>query len=330
MENKLPLISVIIPVYNVEKYLNECVDSVICQTYTNLEILLIDDGSNDKSPKICDEYKAKDKRISVYHKKNGGLSDARNYGVSKAHGEYVSFIDSDDYCSPSFIETLYVTLINGECDLVALKGGTDFWDGEQGPRLLNNVNDSVVSYMNSKDVLEAMLYQNIATGAPFKFYKFELVKDIKFPYGFLYEDVATTYKYFLKANKSAIVYGDLYAYRKRRDSIIRQDFSDKKLVALDIFDQLLNDEELKKCNLEKAVVSRVYAMLFSVFLQIPEDNKELQRKLWNKLKTVQKTVMFDNSKLVRRKNKISAWCMLLGMNVTYKLGRKYGQKSSRG
>lgn len=330
MNEKQPLVSIIIPVYNVENYVRECLDSVISQTYSNLEILIVDDGSTDSSGAICDEYMGKDTRIKVFHKTNGGLSDARNYGIDRATGEYLSFVDSDDYISPIFIETLYKAISEGECSIVALKGGTDFWDGGTGPRLSTVAAECSVKYMNARDVLERMLYQDITTGAPFKLYQFERGRDIRFPYGYLYEDVATTYKYLLRAERSAIVYGDLYAYRKRRNSIIRQDFSEKKLIALTIFDQLMNDEDLAAVHLEKAVASRVYAMLFSVFLQIPEDNKELQRKLWEKLQSVQRTIMFDNSPLIRRKNKISAWCMLLGMNLTYRIGRKYGQKDSRG
>ena len=106
------LISVIVPIYNVEKYLTKCIESIINQTYKNLEIILVDDGSPDKSPIICDEYAKKDNRIKVIHKKNGGLSDARNYGMSLATGEYISFIDSDDYVTDDYIMTLYSLIEN--------------------------------------------------------------------------------------------------------------------------------------------------------------------------------------------------------------------------
>ena len=100
------LVSVILPVYNVEKYLIKCLDSVIRQTYQKLEIILVDDGSTDSSGKICDEYANKDGRIKVFHKKNGGLSDARNYGIERSTGEYLAFIDSDDYVDDDYIEFL--------------------------------------------------------------------------------------------------------------------------------------------------------------------------------------------------------------------------------
>lgn len=105
-----PLISIVIPVYKVEQYLRECVDSVIAQTYKNLDIILVDDGSPDKCPAMCDEYAAKDSRVRVIHKTNGGLSAARNSGIDIARGEYITFIDSDDYVSKTYTEQLYTTL----------------------------------------------------------------------------------------------------------------------------------------------------------------------------------------------------------------------------
>lgn len=120
-----PLISVIVPIYNVEKYLARCVDSIVNQTYKNLEIILVDDGSPDRCPKMCDDYAEKDSRIKVVHKKNGGLSDARNAGMAVATGEYISFIDSDDYVSDDFFECLLDVMNKensdiAECSVVKL------------------------------------------------------------------------------------------------------------------------------------------------------------------------------------------------------------------
>lgn len=321
-------ISVVVPVYNVMNYLKQCLDSIIQQTYTNLEIILVDDGSTDQSGSICDSYKEKDSRITVVHKKNGGLSDARNAGLNICKGDYISFVDSDDYLSPYFYEILMGVAEKKKCDIVALKGGTSFWDGEETPILAKNKEMFSAYYSNSHDVLERMLYQEIATGAPFKVYKKEVFDNIRFPVGYLYEDVATTYKSFFNAKECAIVEADIYAYRKRRDSIIRQSFSPKKMICLDIFNQLVNDEQLKDAGLQKAAKSRVYAMTYSVFLQVPEDDKETQRIIWNKLKTVQKDVMFDTSKIMRKKNRYAAFVSLLGMNISYIIGRKFGQKGS--
>ena len=270
-----------------------------------------------------------DSRIKVIHKENGGLSDARNAGLAIATGEIISFVDSDDYISPLFLEIMYYAMVEGNCDIVAIKGGTDFWDGEELVRpLTKRMEDCKIEYLSAQSALERMLYQEIATGAPFKLYRRGILKGVEFPKGYLYEDVATTYKAFLYSNKASIVYADLYAYRKRKDIIIRQKFSEKKLICLKIFDQLINDADIKAIGLQKAAKSRVYAMTFSVFLQVNEDDFETKRMIWEKLKTVQRDIMFDTSKIMRKKNRYAAWISLLGMDFSYKLGRKFGQKNS--
>ena len=114
---KKHLVSIVVPVYNVEKYLKRCVDSIINQSYNNIEILLVDDGSTDSSGKICDDYLKKDSRIKVIHKQNGGLSDARNFGIDKSTGDYLSFIDSDDWIEKDMIMNLFNSIINEKSDI---------------------------------------------------------------------------------------------------------------------------------------------------------------------------------------------------------------------
>lgn len=323
------LISVIVPVYNVERYLEKCVNSIIQQSYENIEIILVDDGSTDRSGKICDELSLKDNRIQVIHKSNGGLSDARNAGLAVCTGEYISFIDSDDYISEYFYEMFMKIFSEKNCDIIALKKGTDFWDGESVPDLAKNSSDYKVSYMPSKKALEMMLYQNIATGAPFKVCRKNVWDNIRFPYGYLYEDVATTYKLFFESPNCAIIDADIYAYRRRKDSIIRQEFNEKKMVCLNIFDQLISDNKLLDNGLMRAAESRVYAMTYSVFLQVPFKNTRVKEKLWKKLKSIQKDIMFDKSPMIREKNKYAAWISyVFGMEVSYYIGRKFGQKGS--
>ena len=326
--NEDKVVSIIIPVFNVASYLDECILSVINQTYKYTEIILVDDGSTDQSGIICDKYKEKDKRIKVLHKQNGGLSDARNAGLEVCKGDYISFVDSDDYLSPYFVEILMSAILKGKCDIAALKGGTSFWDKSEKPKLAGSEEDYTVQYLNARTVQEQMLYQKIATGAPFKIYKRETLEGIRFPVGYLYEDVATTYKPFFNAKNCAIVVADIYAYRKRKDSIIRQTFSHRKLSCLKIFDQLVNDPQLKAEGLQRAAKSRVYAMTYSVFLQVPEEDKETQKLLWKKLQTVQKDVMFNPSRFIRKKNKYAAWVSLIGMRFSKKLGRMVGQKEA--
>ena len=322
------VISVIIPVYNVEAYLKKCVDSVLQQIYSDIEVILVDDGSTDGSGAICDEYALQDARVKVIHKENGGLSDARNQGMEVACGDIISFIDSDDYISPYFLEILCEAMEEGNCDVAALKKCCDFWDGEDCVELAKAKNVKNVEYCSAYEAVERMFYMDIETGAQFKLYKRHTLNGVKFPIGYYYEDVATTYKTFLNGNKAAIVDADIYAYRKRQDSICRQAFSEKKLSALKIFDEILSDRRIREAGLMRAAKARVYAMLFSVFLQIPKNEGEIRKKVWKKLTKVRFDVLFDNSGKMRRKNKIAAILSLCGLEITHFLGKRYGQKGT--
>lgn len=326
MNNK---VSVIVPVYNVEKYLKECIDSILSQTYSNLEIFLVDDGSTDRSGTICDEYQKKDTRITVIHKENGGLSDARNAAIDKCSGDYITFVDSDDYVSPCFIEVLLKGICVSDCPVAALKGGVDFWDEKEHRPYLAEKSDFVkIDTIDSRSALELMLYQKIATGAQFKIYKKDIFDDLRFPVGYYYEDVATTYKAFEKCKNISIIDCPIYAYRKRQDSIIRQKFSKRKLSALKIYDEMINDSVINEWNLKDAAISRTFAMMFSVFLQIPPEMKETRKRVWNKIVECRKTVAFNNNKMMRKKNRYAAMISYLGMNISYCIGRTFGQKGS--
>lgn len=322
------MVSVIIPVYNVEKYLEQCVESVLNQTYRDIEVILVDDGSTDGSGAICDEYALQDARVKVIHKENGGLSDARNYGMDVASGDVISFIDSDDYVSPFFLEILYEALKKQECGVAALKKCCDFWDGEDCGELSVKKQVNNLEYCSSYKAIEHMFYMDIETGAQFKLYKRYTLNGVKFPVGYYYEDVATTYKAFLNSKKAVIVDADIYAYRKRKNSICREEFSEKKLSALKIFDDILSDKRIKELGLLQAAKARVYPMLFSVFLQIPKNNIQLRRRVWNKLNEVRFSVLCDSSGMMRKKNRIASFVSLFGMEITHLIGRKYGQKGT--
>lgn len=230
--NSLPLISVIIPVYKVEPYLKRCVDSVLNQTYTNLEIILVDDGSPDMCPQMCDEYAAADTRIRVIHKKNGGLSSARNAGIDACKGEYISFVDSDDFISCFFIEFLYRAVIEKCADV----GVAEYHSFEQNVFEQKIEQDDftveeqsfvdVMARYSSLDSHESML--TIVSWN--KLYKVKLFEDVRFPDGKLYEDAATTYKILNQCEKIAFLNLPLYYYYLRTDSIsgVRA-FSDRYL-----------------------------------------------------------------------------------------------------
>ena len=325
----MPLITVIIPVYNVEAYIRQCLDSVLSQTYKNLEIVLVDDGSTDESGRICDKYGEKDARIMVIHKRNGGLSDARNAALESCNGDYITFVDSDDYVSPCFIEVLLKGVSAEKCQIAALTGGVDFWDEKpERPHLAKSEDDALYKTYSSKKALEIMLYQRIATGAPFKIYKKDVFNEIRFPVGYYYEDVATTYKTFEKAENITIIDCPVYAYRKRYDSIIREKYSEKKLSALRIYEEIIGDAVINDWNLKEAAISRAFAMMYSVFLQVPSEMEETKIKIWDKLVECRKSVAFNKNKMMRKKNRYAAMISYLGMNISYFVGRKFGQKGS--
>ncbi len=225
-----PLISIIVPIYKVENYISRCIDSIINQTYKNLEIILVDDGSPDNCPKICDDYASKDDRIRVVHKKNGGLSDARNAGIQVATGGYISFIDSDDYVSLDFIETLYNTITSENSDVVECSV-VKFYDD----RHFEAYNDDFkIASFDTVSSLSALISEN-----PFhqhvwnKLYKSELVIDIPYAVGKLNEDEFWTYQIFGKSKKVTKINKTMYYYFQRESSIMGNRYNLRRLDVLE-------------------------------------------------------------------------------------------------
>lgn len=201
----MPQISVIVPVYKVEQYLNRCVDSILNQTYTDLEIILVDDGSPDNCPAICDDYAAQDARVKVIHKKNGGLSSARNAGLDAAHGDYIAFVDSDDWVDPEMYEALIKLAEEHDADIV--QSEYRFyrpWKTEN--KILDCDNRGTVDCYTNMEALEALyfgpqMFDGITIMVWTKIYKAELLKDIRFVEGYIHEDVEFTPRVLYAAKK---------------------------------------------------------------------------------------------------------------------------------
>ncbi len=211
-----PLVSIIVPIYKVEPYLRRCLDSIVNQTYTNLEIILVDDGSPDGCPQICDEYAARDKRIVVIHKGNGGLSDARNAGLDICRGGYISFVDSDDWVDETYIETLLDLSIKENADIAI--GENIRTEGCSKPTKKN----ITINACHSKEALKHLFSQNhIAFTVSWgKLYKKNLFSTLRFPKGKYHEDEFTTYILFYKSEKIVYTSEILYYYYQRADSIV--------------------------------------------------------------------------------------------------------------
>ncbi len=210
------LISVIVPVYKVEKYLEKCIESVLKQTYTNLQIILVDDGSPDNCGKICDEYAKKDSRIEVIHKANGGLSDARNVGISKAKGRYIGFVDSDDYIKEDMYEILLNLIKKYDADVSIC----NLYDVIDGNECIRNKENGIREYSRLDILKKVLLDKNIQSYAWNKLYEKELFDEIKYPIGKKYEDIGTTFYLFEKCNKIVVTSEPEYYYLKRADSLV--------------------------------------------------------------------------------------------------------------
>lgn len=218
------LISVIIPIYKVEAYLKRCVDSIINQTYKNLEIILVDDGSPDNCPQICDDYAKQDSRVKVVHKENGGLSDARNAGMAVATGEYISFIDSDDWIDKTFISTLYDGIQSG-ADIAEC--ATRLFDDDDNTLSVRGSQEGIIGRKDAlvKLILEKGVYQTVCD----KLYKRSKIQDIPFVVGKYHEDDFWTWQVFMKMEKLYLCEKPLYNYLQRNNSIIGSSYSLKRL-----------------------------------------------------------------------------------------------------
>ena len=225
-QGKQPLISVIVPVYNVAEYLQECVDSIINQTYKNLEIILVDDGSTDACPDICDEYAKRDSRIRVIHKKNGGLSDARNAGLDICTGEWIGFVDSDDYIAHDMYEKLYYGAIVNSSDVAVCH----FYCRDNGSSFNSSNFSRKEIYTTKQDMICQMFSGGGGTlSTCLKLYERKIFSNLRFPKGINYEDAYIVLDV-IKLTTCMVVLPDmLYFYRNRKGSITKTCYWNAKM-----------------------------------------------------------------------------------------------------
>lgn len=239
----MPTISVIVPVYKVEKYIHRCVDSILGQTYADFELILVDDGSPDNCGAICDEYAAKDSRVVVIHQKNGGLSSARNAGIDIATGAYISFVDSDDYIYPNYLERLYEVLVEFDADISVCKmiefsnDIPQLRESNSVPKAYHNIEicNMLCDYRKAIGIVEACG----------KLYKKKLFEYIRFPVGRLHEDQFVSHRIMYAAEKTAITEAQLYGYFYNPVGITKQ-FSVKR------YDNVIALKEARKFYLDNS------------------------------------------------------------------------------
>lgn len=329
-EECISKISVIIPIYKVEKYIYECVDSILAQTYKNLEIILVDDGSPDKCGEICDEYKKIDSRIKVIHKKNGGLSDARNKGIEVMTGDYVAFVDSDDYVDQNYIKELYESIIKNQADIAVCNYYKYYEDIKKLKYTKKILTKEKVIFNNIegvKDVLTADSVVDVVTWN--KLYKSELFLKNKlyFPFGKLHEDNFTTYKLLYFSDKIVFIEKPLYYYRLRSDSIMSSGFSTKRL------DSLEAGIEIKDFIKKHLPYLYSYAEANYVFFEIgilnllvsSGSNKSKNIIVWKKIKKdiLKNFFRYIANDRVKFKQKICILISITGYNMYFLFWRCY-------
>lgn len=287
---KKDLISIIIPVYNVQDYVKNCVLSILNQSYKNLELIIVDDGATDKSGKICDKLEKQDDRIKVYHKKNCGLSDARNYGMKYAKGKYIMFIDSDDYINKYMVEDLYNNLVNNNADISVC----DFKTTEKTDCDINIKTDNGFVVFNKEEAYDFLLSSEGTkmTVAWNKLYKKELFDDIKYPVGKYNEDEAIIYS-LIDKSKTIVYSKNKYYYYVQRKGSIMNEFSLKKIDGLNFLIQ--RGEFFKEKKLEKFYEMNNYnccykaTVLYNSIKQ--KEYKEIKKDLKNKKNYYAKLVL---------------------------------------
>ena len=276
-------VSVIVPIYNVEKYLEECINSIINQSIKDIEIILVNDGSTDNSVNILRKF-TYDKRIKIINKVNEGLSSARNVGLLNATAKYVIFVDSDDIINVKMIEKLYNTAIEYECDIVQC-----FYERFDNIENLNNKQNEDNKIENSLEILDNLQYLNRLYDCNYintvvtwnKIYKKELFEDIKFPFGKLHEDEFVTYKLIYNSKKIGVINEKLYYYRTNQNSIVRRGYNVKRLDALVAFEERIdffNEKhlwKLKKLTIEK-YLQNILSSYLRVYYEIEDNNNILK------------------------------------------------------
>ena len=302
----------IVPVYKVEKYLDRCVQSIVDQTYSNLEIILVDDGSPDNCGAMCDAWAEKDSRIKVIHKENGGLSDARNVGMAVASGVYMGFVDSDDYISPDMYQLLYDRMVADDADIAACGVEMIFEDGTS-PRSLTSSGSRV---LNKAEAMEAVIRESwLKQPVWYKLYKTKMVRDILFPVGKYHEDVFWTWQAVARAEKVSVFDTPCYYYVQRSSSIMGEGYSLKRLDALDA--KLCRINYLESNISYLMPVARMdlgYSCLYMGQKALQYLSHDEKTKAFEKLSTVQGQCKLTNYDRCRLTLKQKAWMLMADLS----------------
>lgn len=275
MDEKV-LVSIIVPVYNVKRYVSKCLDSLVNQTYANVEIILVDDGSTDGSGEICDEYEKKYANILVIHQKNKGLSGARNTGIAVAKGEYVTFVDSDDFVTLDFIEYLFGMIKSYKADM-SICSSYKFFVGSE--RKNEKEKDAKIKIFNAQNALENMLYRkDITAYACGKMYSLRLFETIRFPEGQLFEDLNTIYKVIARCDRICWSSAEKYYYLQRENSIVNSGFNIKKMSVIEAGLEIKKFVTERYPDIEKAAISKIFVSAIDLYRRLPQSKEFINEK----------------------------------------------------
>ncbi|MFA7127357.1 MAG: glycosyltransferase [Bacilli bacterium] len=311
----MPTLSIIVPVYNVEKYIHQCIDSILAQTFTDYELILVDDGSPDRCGKICDDYAKKDNRIVVLHKNNGGVSDARNAGLNVARGEYIGFIDGDDYITHDMYEKLLYACIDNNADMSTC-GRHNVYENKITPRF--SFEGSLV--WSSKEAMERLLTRdNIGSSVCDKLFNRKLFEKMRFPLDQYYEDIIIMPQLLFVANKIVHIGESKYYYNRRPDSFTKETFTAKRMHLLDAYQEVLEFVVEKYPDLQPQAQGLYYSKV--LFLLHMMQSKETKIQFRSEYKMVKQLVLSNvwpmiSNKYLSGKDKIK---LLLHATNTYYL-----------
>lgn len=270
-----PEISIIVPVYNVENYINGCIDSILNQEFKNFELILVNDGSTDKSGLICDEYEKKDDRVKVIHQEYKGVSAARNVGINNAKGHYIGFVDSDDYIYKDMYSTLYNLCEQTNSDIGVCKLFREI-DG----KIINLDDKLIIKEMDNeeamKELFKGILYRFSLAN---KLFKKSCFNGVEFPEGRIHEDLSTTYKLFANSAKTVYTNSTGYVYVKRSNSILTKQFYEKRLDAFYGWDEILQFMKYYSNELDEYVNSAFgYGSIDNIFYILNQVNDKVSRE----------------------------------------------------
>lgn len=310
-----PKVSVIVPVYKVEPYLAACVESLLRQTYREIEIILVDDGSPDNCGVMCDEYALRDSRVKVIHQENQGLSVARNTGTDIAVGEYIAFVDSDDLVSEDYIACLLKNAIENDANMSACQVA-DFRDG----RFPAFTGKGDVTVLSSEQALRMFFYQDrLQTNVLGKLFRRTIVPRNMFEPGVLYEDVEPMYRALNNAGRIAWSDAALAGYRHRDTSQSRQNFSPREMDCIKVWLKTEKDVSVRFPDLMTPLTCRMFSAFFHVFFMIPKGTFETENKqVWELIKARRKTVLSNPN--ARKKARTAALLSYLGMDAMKSVG----------